>query len=50
MFKLSEKDYIDWCNMKNKKPYDINVKKEFFEKLINKKIYKNKDGKLIEEK
>ena len=36
--------------MKNKKPYDINVKKEFFEKLINKKIYKNKDGKLIEEK
>ena len=29
MFNLSEKDYIDWCNMKNKKPYDINIKKEY---------------------
>ena len=64
MFNLSEKDYIDWCNMKNKKRITLQnmkmlIEKEMipedFEKEIkifnfNKYLKKNKDGKLIEEK
>lgn len=45
---ITEKDYLSWCK-KNKRPsYKREIKEEFFKKILDGKIIKNKNGELEE--
>lgn len=44
---VTEKEYRVWC-IENKKPhYDRAVKKQFFTKIFEGKLVRDKDGKLV---
>lgn len=49
MYNIEYQDFIDWANKYNKNIYLNETKKEFFEKLNNKIIIRNKKTKKLEE-
>lgn len=44
---VTEKDYLDWCKEKKKSPYRTSSKREFFARINDGRLVKDKDGKLI---
>lgn len=49
MFNIDYEEYVIWAKENNKNIYSNDTKKEFFEKLKNKIIIRNKKTKKLEE-
>lgn len=45
---ITEEDYLNWCKKYNKTTYKRETKEEFFKKILDGKIVKNKNGELEE--
>ena len=44
---ITEDDYLNWCKMNNNPSYKSEVRTEFFAKIQDGKLVKDKDGNLI---
>lgn len=47
LYGISEKDYEIWCDQNKKNKTSQKAKTEFFKKIINDQLVKDKSGKLI---
>lgn len=47
---VSLEDYLTWCEENHKPSYKLSSKQEFFNKINDKKLVKNNDGKLIKKR
>ena len=45
---VSNDDYLTWCTENDKKPYEVKVRKEFFERILNERLVRDgKTGHLV---
>lgn len=45
---ITEDDYLIWCKNNKKSSYKREIKEEFFKKILDGKIVRNKNGELEE--